>query len=174
MGQVRHAFASAKSDDPDNTLVQPGDWNADHVGILAVRKTANQGSTDTTLISDTDLKFAMAANEVWAFALFLQVLGPEASDIKIKMAGPAGVAGAWVGAGPRTDDLSHANWNSPAVGGASESFGTHPTVAQGIIIRGTVVNGANAGDLQLQFAQNVTGGTTSILTNSHLVAHRVA
>lgn len=29
---VKHAFTSAKADGADNTLVQPGDWNADHVG----------------------------------------------------------------------------------------------------------------------------------------------
>ena len=31
MPNIKHAFTSAKSDGPDNTLIQPSNWNAEHV-----------------------------------------------------------------------------------------------------------------------------------------------
>lgn len=48
---LKHAFQSAKSDGPDNTLVQPSDWNAEHTltqatGKLLGRTTAGTGATE--------------------------------------------------------------------------------------------------------------------------------
>jgi hypothetical protein len=33
---TKHAFASAKSDGADPTLVRPSDWNAEHVSAYAI------------------------------------------------------------------------------------------------------------------------------------------
>lgn len=41
---LKHAFASLKSDGVDNSLVQPGDWNAEHVLTLAAFSLLGRGS----------------------------------------------------------------------------------------------------------------------------------
>jgi hypothetical protein len=41
---VTHSFVSAKSDGADNTVVQPGDWNADHVLPAWASGSASMGS----------------------------------------------------------------------------------------------------------------------------------
>src|SRR3989304_4232685 len=56
-------------------------WDTPGTGI---RKPADQPVTNsTTLVNDTHLKFAMAANEKWAFEACLFTAGPSGADIKI-------------------------------------------------------------------------------------------
>lgn len=48
---LKHAFTSAKTDGPDNTVVQPSDWNDEHTltqasGKLLGRTTAGDGATE--------------------------------------------------------------------------------------------------------------------------------
>ena len=54
---VKHAFTSAVSDGPDNALVQPGDWNAEHTLTLATdrllgRDTATAGAVEEISLGD--------------------------------------------------------------------------------------------------------------------------
>jgi hypothetical protein len=53
---IKHAFTSAKSDGDDNTLVQPGDWNADHLNgaVMTVSTSAPSTPSDGDLWWDTD------------------------------------------------------------------------------------------------------------------------
>jgi len=46
---IKHAFVSAKSDGADNTVVQPSDWNADHVGdgTDGVQYVVDSGGSDS-------------------------------------------------------------------------------------------------------------------------------
>ncbi len=56
---VKHAFVSAKADDPDATLVNPSNWNAAHEGAVEIldrdltKVTANADTTEQTLYSFT-------------------------------------------------------------------------------------------------------------------------
>lgn len=173
---LKHAKTSAKADDADTTLVRPSDWNADHEGIVTVRKTADENvSSSTTLQDDDHLKFAVAADEEWAFELFLIVEGNETADIKIGFAGPSGSTLVWGGHGliPAAGNLSAGLENY--AGSGSHGFGILSGTKSAIIIRGTIHNGVNADDLQLQWAQNASdAGATTVYENSHLVAHRIA
>ena len=72
MAQVRHAFVSAKSDDPDTTLVRPSNWNADHEGLVFVRKTVRTTiNTDDSLNDDPHLILPLLASAIFAFEAYL-------------------------------------------------------------------------------------------------------
>jgi len=55
---ITHAFTSAKEDGADDTLVQPGDWNADHVGGLSASLLATAGDM---LYRSSAINYATAA-----------------------------------------------------------------------------------------------------------------
>ena len=180
MGQVRHAFASAKDDGSDASLVRPSNWNADHVGLALVRKAANQLVTSSTLVNDTHLFFAMAANEVWAFELFLVAMGVDSVDIKYAFDIPAGATIIWssIGLPATAPDLLNPGLGTviEADQGASEMGLIGPGIKVLNRIYGTVVNGANAGNLQFMFAQRVTdaGNAVTLYANSWLKGTRAA
>lgn len=54
---VKHLFESAKSDGADNTLVQPGDWNAAHV-VTCVGAKATKTAQAVANATETVLTFA--------------------------------------------------------------------------------------------------------------------
>lgn len=72
---IKHKFVSTKEDGPDDTVVRPGDWNADHEGIpdlkpwMAYDATGNQAiTTEATLNIDTvltaDAGYTLSNDEV--------------------------------------------------------------------------------------------------------------
>ena len=179
MAQVRHAFESAKGDGGDSTLVQPSNWNEDHEGIVSVRKTADESVTSSTTLQDDDhLKFALAANEVWVFEAFLVIEGATSGDFKFTFTVPASGAALFnalvlLEAASDNQDLALATPTVAASVIVCGALGAGTKI--GLHVRGTVVNAGNAGDLQLQWAQQGSSGTaTKVLTNSWLTGHRVA
>jgi len=179
VAQVRHAFASAKGDGADPTEVQPSNWNADHEGIILVRKTADQTVNNSeALVDDDDLKAAMAANEVWAFELLVIVDSPTAADVRIAFDVPSGSTLTWSGVGldpSATDATGVAVPNMQEAAGANLNFGVVAGARWPIKIWGIVECGVTPGDLQTKFAQvAATVGDTTVKENSWLKAFRLA
>ena len=120
------------------------------------------------------LSFAVAANEVWAFDGYLLVTGALSGDIKLAFTVPSGATLRWSGIG---DDIvdgngSETNWAVIGTSGASAGYAIQTTETY-IRVRGTVVNGATAGSVQLQWAQNTSNVTaTQVLVNSTLQASK--
>ena len=180
MAQVRHAFNSAKADDPDTSLVNPSNWNADHIGIKLVRKTANEVVTSSvTLQNDDHLLFAVAANEVWMFDLFFIVDGPSAGDLKVAFTAPAGATVDWglpsalaTAATVQTDDVVGQGLDVSGEG-IMGLLGIGTKLA--LMIHGIIVVVGTAGNLQFQWAQNVSdAGATTTYANSWIKALRLA
>jgi len=148
------------------------------IGPKRVRKTANQSVTNSTaLVNDTHLKFALLANEVWLFEALLFVGGPTAGDIKVAFTVPAGATLSWGGVG--LDLAAAANTAVQVLNAQTASGGAWGLGLQGvgttvsIKLWGTVVNGANAGDLQMQWAQNTADAAgTTVGVNSWLKGDR--
>lgn len=123
-------------------------------------------SSNNTLQNDDELFFAVAANEVWQFegSMFIDTIS--SADFRFAVTGPSGAVGrvfaaysdtaafdAHVGAGDLGDtiDLQTAN--------------------TGTLVRfwGGIHNGANAGNLQVQWAQRVSQGTaTTVHAGSYI------
>ncbi len=152
----------------------PGDYHA------FARKTADESVTSSTTAQDDDhLFFAVAANEVWFFECFLVVNGPTAGDIKVGFTVPTGatllrgIMGLDVAVtSPSGDIRVSASTTSGSLSARNTAgVGTRTT----IWIAGTVVNGGTAGNLQLQWAQQVSDGSaTTVEVNSWLMGHRVS
>lgn len=129
-------------------------------------------NNSVTLSDVTGLSFAVAANEEIWFAFFLQVNVSTVADLKVAITGPAaptGVQYAIVGAlGP------------PGLGGGASAFATSiaantSNVREGVIVAGYLRNGANAGTVQLQAAQNnLEVSASTIYIDSFVVAFRKA
>ena len=117
------------------------------------RKTADESvSSSTTLQNDDTLKIALAASDAVEFSAVMFVSSTSATpDFKMTFTVPSGASVRW-----------HAEWFDGAFQASSivTSSGTTATFLitenrLGIVkLTGIVVNGSNAGDLQLQWAQN--------------------
>ena len=143
--------------------------------VKSVRKSADQTVTSsTTLVNDTHLKFAVAANETYIFQAWLYTYAADGTpDIKVTFTGPSGSTVLW--------SSSQVIFNA---GGATTLTVVSPgaTAAdlfvdanlRAIQLYGTISNGATAGDLQFQFAQNTSSANgTSVKAGSSIFGIKV-
>jgi len=128
-------------------------------GMSLIVKEANESVLNSTTLQDDDeLLFAVAANEVWQFEGVLNVDASSNPDIKITFTGPSGSVGSY---GCISQDISNNTVaGSAALGGTT----VIATAAQNKVIRywGAIHNGANAGNLTLQWAQNTADAGAQI------------
>lgn len=144
-------------------------------GLITRVKTADEGETTTTMQDDDELTFPIGANETWIMDAYLIVDGPTGGDIKVGVKGPSGVAGIFAVTGPGTTASSFEN---ATVNNQTEAVGTAPTgLPSGtfgvgnktlVEVHAVIRNGATAGDVVIQWAQNTSSGTTQVLTDSYL------
>jgi hypothetical protein len=140
-----------------------------------VRKTADETVNNSNVMqNDDELLLAIAANEVWAFDLVLFYASATATpDGKYQITGPAGSTLRYhVAEEEEGTAIGFA-------GGIYTSTGAVVTAADStattwVHFKGHIVNGANAGNLQLTWAQlNATVENTKILANSYLLAYHL-
>lgn len=128
-------------------------------------QTVNSGSTGTTLVN-TELTFSVAANEVWQFEGVLFFSSALAPDIKFAASGPSGAVGRMginVTNPNQILEGESADLGSDIV---STTSGGNPGIAR---FWGAIHNGANAGSLTIQFAQNTSdAASTTIHAGSYL------
>lgn len=166
-----------------------GNWTVIGVGqMLFARKTADeQVTSSTTLQDDNHLTLSVAANSVYTFELMLMASTAASDitgDIKVGFTFPSAATCHFTGQGPHNSDLSggsssSANGEWIARPSATSGSTTIPYgmsgVALGIIIKGLLITGANAGSLTLQWAQNTSDSDTlTMLSGSWMRAMRVA
>ena len=143
--------------------------------VKSVRKSSDQTVTSsTTLVNDSQLKFAVAANETYIFQAWLYTYAADGTpDIKVTFTGPSGSTVFW--------SSSQVIFNA---GGATTLTVVSPgaTTAdlfvdanlRAIQLYGTILNGATAGDLQFQFAQNTSSANgTSVKAGSSIFGIKV-
>jgi len=171
---IKHAFESEVEDGADETLVRPSDWNADHIGLKTVCKTADETVNDSAAFQDDDeLVIAVGANEIWYLQLWVRVLSTAAADFKWQFTVPVAATiegfdlndvGVATAAAPLRS-LTLAGIQAFLVAGAGE---------YALCISAIYVGGANAGNIQLQWAQNTADASdTKVLANSFIIAHKL-
>ena len=143
-----------------------------------VRKTANETvNNSNTLQNDDTLLVALSANEVVAFMCFIIIDSGTTPDFQAAFTVPAAATLAWGQAGLASQNTASAFTYSVAVtvsGTAVAMGGVGAGSPMSVMLVGTVANGANAGNLQLQWAQNTANASDTIVyANSWLVALRV-
>lgn len=139
---------------------------------VAKAKAANQSVTSSTvLVDEATLSSAIGASETWVFAWTLSATFSAVGQIQLAVVTPAGATLLAVA-------TMVPNGILPAAATATTSGGAMSLVAAlstaGVVtVTATVVNGATAGTVKLQFAQASSDATaTTIQAASSLVARR--
>lgn len=138
--------------------------------FLFSRSTANFTKNNNTTLGDvTGMSFAVGANETWAFRLTFREVTAVAAGWKYTFTGPAAATAVWFG-GARGAAAANAVTNFGTTftqnGTANDEYET---------IGGLLRNGANAGTVQLQAAQNAADATNSVIySDAYVMAWRVA
>lgn len=137
-----------------------------------VRKTADETIVSSTVLQDDDhLVLAIGANEVWHIRLILLYTSPAAADIKYSWTIPVGATITWGNMHPVENAYELYDTSGTTTAGVSTSGGTRDITFADII----VINGANAGNVQFQWAQNTSNvGNTKVLANSCLIGWKIA
>lgn len=138
-----------------------------------VRKTADQSRTSsTTLVDDDDLLLAIGANEVWSFEFRIFHVGHATPDIKFAITVPSGATLNWTA---NHINASNTHVNSQQVTSGGSVHFVSATTTRLDVITVIVENGATAGNIQFQFAQQASdGNTVTIKQESCLIATKLA
>lgn len=124
-------------------------------GFLAADMTKN---ANTTLSDVTGVNFPIGANENWFFRCVLFIVSTTTADAKFTFTGPAAPTAVQFAIDAETGGITrYATAFASAI-----SCGT-VGVLEMVTINGIVRNGATAGTVQLQFAQNTSDATNSVL-----------
>ena len=153
----------------DGTLATPPTGGS---STANARVTADRTTTSLTAVNATDMVFAIPASETWTFEFNLRVGSSSTAGIKLAITVPSGATFMATGLG----NAASATAFTSEILSASGTLGVTYQLVNGqngvVRITGTVVNGANAGNVQLQFAK-VTSGTATVAANSYLTARKL-
>ncbi len=143
--------------------------------LTKIRKTSDETVNNSTVLqNDNELLFAMAANEVWHVALIMIIDSSAVADFKFGFSLPAGATahGYYIGHSSAGAAIQGALIQTSVSDLQGVGVGTGRNQA---IVNLVVINGVNAGNFQLQWAQNTAEvSDTKLLTNSCITAGKVA
>lgn len=148
------------------------------VGYVTKQKGSDQSVTSsTTLTDESDLQFAIGANEKWMCEWRFHTTCSTVGRVKVAVVTPSGTLdvlgiGIATGGGAGTGDTFSNNTQSSATGIAVTSI----TLTDGIVdVTASIANGATPGTVKLQFAQVSSDGTATVIKAlATLRAHQVA
>jgi hypothetical protein len=136
-------------------------------------------TSSTTLQDDDELVFAVGANETWEVEVVLHSYGSNSGDLKSGFTVPTGAVARSACA---PGFMSNAGSNFGAIyplivdqTGSTFSGLSQLSAVTMVVRRALVVTGGTAGNVQLQWAQNTSNGTGTVVKNySYLKATRVS
>jgi hypothetical protein len=144
--------------------------------IKTVRKSSDQTVTSsTTLVNDSQLKFAIAANETYIFEAWLYTYAADGTpDIKVTFTSPAGSTLFWSSSQVIFNAAAATTLTVVAAGGTTGDLFVDSNL-RAIQLYGSVLNGGTAGDVQFQFAQNTSSANgTSVKAGSYIYGIKVS
>jgi hypothetical protein len=156
----------------------------DLLDTLFVRKTSDEVvNASATLQDDDELVMPIGANEVWEYELCIKWgnASNASADFKYQITAPSGAAGMKIQVGPATATSATDNTAVDMAGWSTEDFsatpiavGQHATTGVTLLwIRVLVVNGANSGNVQFQWAQNSSQSIdTTVYAHSFMIGRR--
>lgn len=147
--------------------------------IITRRKTADESVTSSTTLQDDDhLAFPIAVNEEWVARIAVDLgAGLNVTGAKIAINAPAGATinvAAFMGAAAANAEYKRTTTIAAALAWTVGDFsgGTNDSM---LIVELWVLNGANAGNITLQWAQNTSSATAlTFRKGSMLEAKRLA
>ena len=154
------------ANDPEWTGVFP---------TIVLKSSDETVNNSNALQNDDDLLFAIGANEDWIFQFSIFCISGTTPDTKFAITVPAaGTFLIWgIGQARVTDAALITYAIAQTVSGTALVIGGIAANLQ-VVITGAVSNGANAGNVQLQWAQQVANASdTKVLAGSSLTAWEV-
>ena len=135
-------------------------------------KTSDESLTsDDTLQNDDDLLLAIGANETWTFKFVLFITTGASGDFKFAVTFPTSPTAVIYGPLASLNLTPSLEWTQ--TGGTAIGM-TGSVTTETIVISGSIANGSNAGTIQLQWAQNTSNGTATVVeTGSYAEFHLV-
>ena len=143
--------------------------------VKSVRKSSDQTVTSsTTLVNDSQLKFAVAANETYIFQAWLYTYAADGTpDIKVTFTGPSGSTVLWSSSQVIFNAGGATTLTVVSAGGTAADLFVDSNF-RAIQLYGTILNSSTAGDLQFQFAQNTSSANgTSVKAGSSIFGIKV-
>jgi len=133
-----------------------------NLGISSVRKSGNQSvSSSTVLVNDTQLFVPLAASTAYGFNIFVFYTGAATGtgDIKMAWSLPSGATMTyqWL-----IDNLSNATQMGQGNGGVL-FCGSNGAVVQAASMQGSILTSTTVGNLQLQWAQDTSNATATVV-----------
>jgi hypothetical protein len=143
--------------------------------VKSVRKSSDQTVTSsTTLVNDSQLKFAVAASETYIFQAWLYTYAADGTpDIKVTFTGPAGSTVFWSSSQVIFNAGGSTTLTVVAPGATTADLFVDSNL-RAIQLYGTILNSTTAGDLQFQWAQNTSSANgTSVKAGSSIFGIKV-
>uniref|UniRef100_A0A6M3KZD9 Uncharacterized protein n=1 Tax=viral metagenome TaxID=1070528 RepID=A0A6M3KZD9_9ZZZZ len=149
------------------------EWAAFTVGTATVvGKSSDETVNNSTVMQDDDdLVVAVGANEIWSIQLYIRTNTHADADIKIAWTIPV--------AGALYSDSTIRTAPAPATPAAEVDGTTSFVMAGATAVRATYIGylyigGENAGNVQLQWAQqNAEEQDTKVLAGSYVISHKI-
>lgn len=149
-------------------------------GLTFIRKTSDQGvTTSITLVDDSALVLAIGASETWQIEVVLFVTAPTAGRLRIAFNVPTGATGAWGVIGlvfnavaSSGDVLTYASTDLTD-GGAVQMGCAGASTPVMMTAKLMIVNSTTPGNVTLRWAQGASSGTSTVLTNSYIMAAKL-
>ena len=154
-------------------VLTASDMNTWTVPLAGVKSAIQTIQSQTTLINDADMRFAVTANALYEFHAFVRYSSGTGQDWKSSFTVPAGASAHFA---------RYANDSGGTFGGNGDFADTDTPVSQGagvgnvrtINFFGWLSVGSTAGNLIYQWAQNTTGAFNTVLyQNSYLTGRRI-
>ena len=145
-------------------------WTVPLVGI----KSANQTITSqTTLINDADMRFAVAAGAIYEFHVYLRYSSGTGQDWKSSFTVPAGASASFQRIGKDlSGNFGSVNEQTDAVSVTSLGSGVGTIIVAAFF--GVLVTAGTAGNLIFQWSQQTAGAfNTTLYQNSYLTGRRI-
>jgi hypothetical protein len=138
-------------------------------GVTAWKTSQTSVTSSTTLAPDPDLSVPVVASATYLFELVLMnCSGGAAGALKLNFAVPSGAAGDYLDLGNNTSGT-----DSIIDAGALTTV-TPNNCNAGVLVKGLIVVSTTAGNLTLQWAQNSSNATATVVgVNSYLTARQV-
>ena len=140
-------------------------------GVSVIKTVDETVNNSSALQNDDDLLYAVGANELWIAEWTLIFMAGATPDIKFRVTVPTGATSRATG----ISNLSGASWQGQTWTGSDMGHdGSGISTPVIFTIHEYLDTGANAGNVQLQWAQIVaTSEDTKVLKGSRVVARKI-
>ena len=134
-------------------------------------------TSSTTLQNDDALFLQLTANSTWIFIGFASLTGAAigSGDFKGQFTAPSGSTVVVEAIGYSTSSAGPLNGNAVRAASATFTAGINGATASPLLLIGSVIVGNTSGNLQLQWAENTSSGTPTVVkAGAFLAAWQVA